>query len=296
MLDERAENDGDPIPPRNGAATVALTLGLTSFLGGLTAIPGLVFGVIALRRAKQLGGSGRAVTGTVLSVLGLGLGVWLAVWLFNIRSYAERRIAENNLKQIGLALDIYPLATGTYPAPFAHGEFRREPPRVTEAEVGNRLSWRVTILPYLEYGGLHQRMELDESWDSQQNKPYATVVVPQYTDGATRADPDTRYRVFYGPGTAFPLDKLLKAEDVTDGTSNTIFVAESGQKVTWTRFAEMKYDPANPPSPANMGRPNQTTFQVVQGDASVRSIRKTMDPQVFKALITAHAGDKIPPE
>ena len=136
-------------------------------------------------------------------------------------------------------------------------------------------------------------MNLNEPWDSPTNRPFASGVVRPYTDPDTPADPDTRYRVFYGPGTAFPSDRQMKLTHITDGASNTLFVVESGEKVTWTRFAEIKFDPANPPDPATMGRSGQTTFQALMSNGSTRTLRKSIDPRVFKALITPNGGEVV---
>ena len=71
-------------PPGNGPATTSMVLGILSFVGGITAIPGLICGFVGLSKAKKLGGAGKgmAITGTVLSGVGLivlGLTVWLAI-------------------------------------------------------------------------------------------------------------------------------------------------------------------------------------------------------------------------
>jgi hypothetical protein len=110
-----------------------------------------------------------------------------------------------------------------------------------------------------------------------------------------RKDPDTRHRVFYGPGAPFDPNRpgRMSLTSITDGTSNTIMVAEAGEKVTWTRFAEIPFDPNNPPMPSNFGRPGQSTFQVAMFDGSVRSLRKTMNPQTFKNAITSNGGEVV---
>ena len=74
---------------------------------------------------------------------------------------------------------------------------------------------------------------------------------------------------------------------------HTILIVEGGEKVTWTRFHEYKFEPAGA-LPA-MGLPGKDVFQVAMASGEVRTIKKTIDPAVMKALIT-RAGDEIIPD
>lgn len=298
----REDDDRRRPEPTNGAAMTSLILGIVSFVGGLTSIPGLICGFVGLSKASKLGGAGKgmAVAGTITSFVGLGvlgLTIWLAVtYVFVPRdSSAVRMSSSNNLKQIGLAMHNFHDSNGFLPTPYARSPFGMPGQPVRESELGSKLSWRVELLPYIEQGNLYSVMQttMNEPWDSASNRPHASVRIPTYMDPDTRDDPDTRYRVFYGPETAFPLDGRMNLARMFDGSSNTIFAVESGEKVTWTRFAEMKFDPSNPPDPSKMGRPVSDRFMVVMGDASTRTFRKTMNPQVFKAAITANGGEVI---
>ena len=74
----------DPSRPSNRMASVALTLGVLSFFGGVTAIPGVICGILGWRAAKKFGGEGRttAIAGIGLSLGSLvlvGLGMYLMV-------------------------------------------------------------------------------------------------------------------------------------------------------------------------------------------------------------------------
>jgi len=291
----RERREGEP-PPTNGAAMASLVLGLIALVVVLTAIPGLICGIIGLSRAKRVGGAGKgmAIAGTVLSVASIALfGVAVALLLPAVRKVREassRMVVSNNLKHIGLAMHNHEDTMTHLPSPVVQPPLA---PPVPESEWGSRLSWRVEMLPYIEEGAVYNQMNLGQPWDSAQNKPFATQQIRTYSDPDTKTDPDTRYRVFYGPGTAFPLTEPLRLSEIRDGLSNTIFVVESGQKVTWTRFAEIKFDPNNPPDPTTMGRPGLSTFTVLLGDGSVRSFRKNMNPQALKAAITANGDDPI---
>ena len=282
-------------PPSNGPAMTSMVLGIISFVGGVTAIPGLICGFVGLSKAKQLGGAGKgaAITGTVLSGVGLvvlGLTIWLLTWVFGDRQ--DRRISSNNLKQIGLAMHNSHDTNGDVSTGVARGpnDFNGRP--VRESELSNKLSWRVEMLPFLEQSNIHRMLDLSERWDSGRNRPVADVVVSQYADTDARTDPDTRWRTFYGPGAPFDPTRpgRLTLTGITDGTSNTIFVAEAGDKVTWTRFNEIRFDENSPPMPSDFGRPGQSTFQVLMFDGSVRSLRKSTNPQSFKYAVMHRDG------
>ena len=289
----------EPEPLTNGAAVTALVLGVVSFVGGVTAIPGLICGFVGLSKAKKRGGAGKgmALAGTILSGVGLivlGLTVWLATALFKPRDSASARMmSSNNMKQIGIAIHSHHDANDRMPAPFVESPFAPPGQPVRESELSSKLSWRVTILPFVEEDRVFRQMDLRQPWDSPQNRPLASKVILPYTDPETRTDPATRYRVFYGPETAFPLTGRMGMANITDGTSNTVFAVESGEKVTWSQFNEMKFDPANPPSPGTMGRPVNTGFMVLMGDGSIRTFRKTMNPQTLKAAITPNGGEVV---
>lgn len=295
---DRGERDSDE--PTNGPATTSLILGILSLVGGVTSIPGLICGVVGLNKAKQLDGAGKgtAVTGTILSGVGvvvLGVTIWLAISYFGGQSESRtRRMASNNLKMIGLAMHsvhdtTMQISTGIARSPNDFGRPLRE------SELPNRLSWRVDLLPYLEQGNLFSAFNTSEAWDSATNRRHADTVVSPYADPDAKTDPATRWRTFYGRGAPFNPELGNNRQtlmSITDGTSNTIYVAESGEKVTWSRFGEIKFDERNPPSAATFGRVKSDTFQVLLFDGSVRNLRKTISPMTFGHAIT-HAGGEV---
>ncbi len=105
-----------------------------------------------------------------------------------------RRLSENNLKQIGIALHTYHDVYGHFP-----------PPAIYDRNGKPLLSWRVALLPFLEQDNLYKQFKLDEPWDSAHNKPLARLVLKVYAP-VDRATPDpslTYYQVFVGKGTVF---------------------------------------------------------------------------------------------
>ena len=115
-------------PPQTSSLAIwSLVLGISSFLCGVTAIPGLILGIIALNKIKEsagrLGGRGLALAGTITSAIALLLvpvafmAALLLPALAKAKSKALTINCVNNVKQIGLAVRIHSSDNNeTYPA------------------------------------------------------------------------------------------------------------------------------------------------------------------------------------
>jgi uncharacterized protein DUF4190 len=99
-----------PMPKTSGLAIAALALGVASFMTmGVTAIPGLICGIIALMKISnsrgRIGGQGLAVAGTVLSCIGLLVMLILVCMLMpalaRARSEARKVRCAANLGSLG---------------------------------------------------------------------------------------------------------------------------------------------------------------------------------------------------
>src|SRR5439155_1388856 len=106
------------------------------------------------------------------------------------------------------------------------------------------LSWRVLILPYIEQDRLYRKFRLNEPWDSPHNKKLLEMMPKTYAAPNAKGDPPytTHYQVFVGPGAGFEGKRGLRIGDFTDGTSNTILVAEAARAVPWTKPEDLPYD------------------------------------------------------
>jgi hypothetical protein len=283
----RRYDDDRPAAPQGGnaLAIAALVLGLLSIcFGPITGVIGGILGLVGLMKPR---GKGMAVTGLLLS--GLFSAVWSGLGVYFYLEGQKLRKESNNLKQLGLATHNYEMAHGMMPTAqqdMAFGQGWKP-----NQDYSNKLSWRVTLLPYIEQENVFRQVKLNEPWDSATNRPLADRVIPQYADVDTPADPNTRWRCFYDNGAMFNTNRGRSMISVTDGTSNTIMYVEGGDKVTWSRFQEYRYDPKGP-LPV-LGKPNKPSFMVVMGDASVRSIRKDMSEATLRGLITADGGEVV---
>ncbi|MEO6810283.1 MAG: DUF1559 domain-containing protein, partial [Isosphaeraceae bacterium] len=144
----------------------------------------------------------------------------IAVPIQQAREAAKRSQCMNNFKQIGLAMHNYHATNNTFPPAFNTGKDGKA-----------LLSWRVLILPYLDQKALFDEFHLDEPWDSPHNKPLISRMPADYAcpsgSGALTRDGKTTYLTPRGPATIFPGAKAISIRDITDGTSNTIFVVDA---------------------------------------------------------------------
>jgi hypothetical protein len=134
----------------------------------------------------------------------------------DLREWSRKSCCCNNLRQIMLSLHCYHERYGSFP-----------PAYVANANGRPIHSWRVLILPYIEQRQLYDAYRFDEPWDGPNNRRLRMVRVAQYEcpehgfEGTL-----TSYVAVAGPETAWPGPKCVKFKDVTDGTSNTLMVAE----------------------------------------------------------------------
>lgn len=146
------------------------------------------------------------------------------------REFTTRLNSDNNLKQLGLAFHNYESAYSHFPE------------RAKTDEDGNQLlSWRVLLLPFLEEGRLYEKFNLDEPWDSEQNKALLAEMPDVYKN--PRLELPEGYTCYVAPyggkdekRTIWDIEKC-SFRNVTDGTSNTIMFVQvnADAAVPWTK-------------------------------------------------------------
>ena len=152
------------------------------------------------------------------------------------------------------------------------------------------LSWRVTLLPFIEEQNLFLQFHLNEPWDSDHNikllpkmpkiyaAPKGVAVKPGYTF----------YRVFTGPHS---VAAGYKIGNIPDGTSNTIGILVAGEAVPWTQPDEFLFDPDKPLP--KLGGHTKGKMIVGMMDGSVRTI--VLSKVSEKTLkIAIGANDSLP--
>ncbi len=157
------------------------------------------------------------------------------------------------------------------------------------------LSWRVLILPYIEGEDLFRKLRLNEPWDSPHNIELLSQMPRTFKPQSRKKTPQsftTHYRVFYGNGAAFDLDRGYSFKDFRRGLANTILVTEGADAVSWTKPEELPFDPIGA-LPA-LGGVWKDEFRSVMADDSVvrcrnRSMKRPSAPKSRGRDVVARA-------
>src|SRR5690606_6300698 len=101
------------------------------------------------------------------------------------------------------------------------------------------------------------------------------------------------YHAATGERMLFPPDREVRFANVTDGLSNTLMVLEgnAASQVPWTSPEYLEIDDHDPLANFRGARPGG--FNAVLGDGALRFFSDTIDPQVFKALLTRDGGEQV---
>lgn len=243
-------------------------------------------------KKRKKGKSGGSTVVVILAVVFGGLfvcgGVLAAVLLPAVqqaREAARRAQCKNNLKQIGLAMHNYHDTFRGFPA--AHFNDSQGQPRV---------SWRVSILPFIDQAPMFQGISMNESWDGPSNSRFNSMMPPTYACPSVPTNRvNTCYATIVGPKSVLGADKSVSVRDITDGTSNTLLVAEACKLgIPW-----MKPQDVDLASFTAVGDPGGVSsfhvggVHVLMGDGTVRFLSNATDPNIVKAMTTRDGSEPI---
>lgn len=240
---------------------------------------------------QPAGGSGGM---TVLAVLGIvalvllvlcggGAGTLFFVARSSMRPVQQRLQATNNMKQIALALHNY------------HDVWQKLPPAVVNDADGKPLySGRVLLLPYLEQSPLYDAWDKNKAWDSPENLSLSQQLLPVFqhpSDGDNTNACD--FLFITGPGTVFDESKpASRFADITDGTSNTIFLAEA-RGAGLRSWAEPRELAQNGKGATPSGH-DPKLILVGYCDGSVQAMETARFQSLVRQLTTRSGGEVIP--
>jgi hypothetical protein len=206
----------------------------------------------------------------------------------SVQDAAKRLQSTNNLKQLAIALHSHHDTVGRFP-----------PAAIVGSDKKPLLSWRVAVLPYLDEADLYKQFKLDEPWDGENNKKLVGKMPKVFADPRVPAvEGKTNYKVFVSPAgppnAAFTTDnKGLGFASFSDGTSNTVLIAEGGNAVEWTKPEDNVFDPKGKAPELTIG--GKDDICIVMADGSVRTIKwNALKDDVRKALVTANGDEVLP--
>jgi hypothetical protein len=211
------------------------------------------------------------------------LGKVQTVLLSEARNNASRMQSINNMKQIGLAMHNYHDAHKHFPAAAIYSKDGKP-----------LLSWRVAILPMIEYGNLYDQFHFDEPWDSEHNKKLIDKMPAEYRSPKSKLkDYRSNYVVPVGPGTVFEGREGMSFKQITDGTAHTFLALEvdDAHAVIWTKPDDLPYDPKEPSK--GLGGLYKNFFIALFCDGSVHIIEMPCSDKNLRSLFSAAAGDPV---
>ena len=221
--------------------------------------------------------------GVVVAVLAAMLCLLLPA-VNSLRRHAKRGSDANNLKQLALAAENYDAANEKLIGPYAQAS-----PGVLNTE----MSFRASLLPYIEADPLYRRVDLSQPWDSVHNAPATSTPLRyfQSPDTPDATKPDTPYRVFYGGGALFAADGMpVKLKDIPDGASNTILFVHATETVPWAKPQEFPYTATTPLPPLGSPGLGGGGFNAAMADGSVRFFKATIPDADLRGLIEKADG------
>lgn len=193
----------------------------------------------------------------------------------------KRSAAAMNIREIGLAFHNFHLK---------HGYFPSESTKLPAAK--HPVSWRIAILPFLEQQELFEQYNLDEPWDSENNKRLLNQVPAVFRHPAVpQQGTNASHVVFVGETATGTAVDQVSLQGITDGTSRTILVAETATSIPWTKPEDVEFDLAKPLPP--IGNLLGGGWHATLADGSVSFIPATTSVDVVKALLTRSGNEPM---
>jgi hypothetical protein len=207
---------------------------------------------------------------------------------------APRLTAQNNLRQIGIALHNHNDAVGWIPIP----GIGPKGAALKNAAEKPLLSWRVALLPYVEQQALYNEFKLDEPWDSEHNKKLIEKMPKLYAPVAKPGKPGyTHMQMVVGPSALQPPVARIPFS-FPDGTANTIAVVEAAEPVIWTKPDDVMFPDKELPKDfrKKFGGQFPGGFNVALWDGSVRFIPDSMSDRTLTLALNPSDGQVLPAE
>jgi prepilin-type N-terminal cleavage/methylation domain-containing protein len=234
-----------------------------------------------------------------------------------VREAARRLQCVNNLMQLGIALKSYESAHEMLPP----GVVNPSGP-IKNAPAGYHVSWIVQILPFVEQKAVYNHFNFiggvyDPANSTVRAMPLRALVCPSdirasFTDMPSNyagCHHDLEAPIDVTNKGVLYLNSSVRCEDVTDGTSNTIFVGEkiimgpdhgwaSGTRSTLRNTGTLPNGPVavtptnkDPVGGFSSRHPGGALFCF--GDGSVQFLKSSIAPQVYRRLGNRADGEML---
>ncbi|HZT81001.1 MAG TPA: DUF1559 domain-containing protein [Gemmataceae bacterium] len=322
-------------PPRLSRKAVAScvlgVLALALFI--VAGLPAMVLGWLGLREVNasdgRLRGRGLAIAGLLLGSAGSVVTVagLLAIVFTSLREGAQRLECLNNLRQMGIAANLYHDAHGAFPAGTIPNDRLRP---------DQRLSWLAALLPYYmeaqppprrgrqqqsPFQAANDALDRDRAWDDPANQDAVNVsfrafLCPSAPDFRPHHEPGlTNYVGIAGIGAnaaelprdapragVFGCSGQVKRDDITRGLRQTMMATETTRDVgPWAAGGPATVRGVVPGTApyVGFGRPfggcHPKVANVLFCDGSAAGFAYSSPPLLFEEMATIHGPPGPPP-
>jgi prepilin-type N-terminal cleavage/methylation domain-containing protein len=240
----------------------------------------------------------------VIAIIGVLVALLLPA-VQSAREAARRTQCLNNLKQIGLAINLYHDSNNRY----APGGW------IAGAKGQRWIAWSALLLPYMEQKPLYDALNLNLGYDAPANSTGAATVLSVYLcptsrrlDAVVSGRGGCDYGGLYGeritspnnpPKGAMLYDTTFSQAQIRDGTSQTVFVGEDtlfgdGQWIYGRNVFDQAFAINKAPAFENDLRSDHAGggAQVVFGDGHTAFLKESIQLKVLAALCT-RAGREV---
>jgi hypothetical protein len=248
----------------------------------------------------------------VVLLLFIGGGLVVAA-VAKVRFAAARMQCRNNLRQLGLVVADYHTSYGCFPQAALPN-----PALAPEA----RLSWLVSVQPFVEASPLYHQMDKAKGWDAGENRfaalaPSKLLACPGRREGPSLEDVPmpSSYVGCAGLGADaarlpsgdrkagfFGFERKLARADIAGRAGTLLMVLETSRpEGSWTaagaptvRGLDADHSPYLG-SGAQFGGLHPGGTNLLLADASVRFVSRHLRPDVLEALAVLHDGEHLTP-
>jgi prepilin-type N-terminal cleavage/methylation domain-containing protein/prepilin-type processing-associated H-X9-DG protein len=251
----------------------------------------------------------------VITIIGILLALLLPA-VQAAREAARRASCCNNLRQIGIALQNYHAAIGSFPpGGIEHRAMINPKTGKPYGASGRQLAWSAFLLPYIEQDSLYHQLDTGKAFDATENATAAATVLSVYIcpsvpqgDCLKQGRGPCQYGGIYGERITSPnnppkgtmlYDQAISIAQIRDGTSNTIIVAEDsdftdGQWINGLNVFDQAFAINQAPSYENDIRSKHPGgANGAFCDGSVHFLTESMDLKVLAAICTRAGGEAV---
>lgn len=195
----------------------------------------------------------------------------------------NKKLSENNLRQIALALHNYHDVFRTFPAGAV----------VREGDSAATNSWAISALPFLDQQTLYQRYDSNKVWNGPENQPVTNTPLAIFQ--IPGRDSSGAVSHYAGNSHLFVANQTFSLNQISDGATNTLLLGEvSAGLKSWA-------DPTNVrdlarglgATPDQFGGTFSGGSQILMADGQIKFLSEKTDPAVLKAIATPTGGEVV---